>query len=223
MVKEEMHLQESTLFHLWPWCSVKDKHETLSGILYIIWPMHLQSLKLLCPTVKGDMHLQKIFDLVSRSHEALPSTPCDLCTCKVWSCYGQLFTEMHLHEIHYLTLVTRSMPRILDFTWPFALQSLMLLHPMVKEKMHLQENTLFYLDFVVKVTQNVAQCPLHHVTYAPTEFEVTTSYGLGDAFTRKFIIWPLTLGSRSHKLLPSTLCIMWPIQLQNLKLLRPTV
>ena len=30
--------------------------------------------------------------------------------------------------------------------------------------MHLQENTL-----------NVAQCPLHHVTNAPTEFEVTTS------------------------------------------------
>ena len=33
----------------------------------------------------------------------------------------------------------------------------MLLHPMVKEKMHLQENELFDLDLVVKVTQNVAQ------------------------------------------------------------------
>ena len=44
-------------------------------------------------------------------------------------------------------------------------QSLMLLHPMVEEKVHLQENTL----------QNAAQCPLHHVTYAHTEFEVTTS------------------------------------------------
>ena len=39
---------------------------------------------------------------------------------------------------------------------------------MVKEKMHFQENTLFDLDLVVKVTQNVTQCPLHHVTYAPT-------------------------------------------------------
>ena len=64
----------------------------------------------------------------------------------------------------------------------------MLLHPMVKEKMHLQENNLFDLDLWVKVTQNVAQCPLQHVTYAPTEFEVTTSKGLGDAFTRKFNI-----------------------------------
>ena len=75
-------------------------------------------------------------------------------------------------------------------------QSLMLLHPMVKKKMHLQENTLFDIDLGVKVTQNVAQyprhhveekmhlqentlnvaqCPLHHVTNAPTEFEVTTS------------------------------------------------
>ena len=53
---------------------------------------------------------------------------------------------------------------------------------MVKEEIHLQENTL--LD---KVTRNVAQCPLHHVTYAPTEFEVTTSKALGGkAFTRKF-------------------------------------
>ena len=61
--------------------------------------------------------------------------------------------------------------------------------PTVKEKMHLQENTSFYLDLWVKVTRNAAQCHLHHVTYAPTEFEVTTSKGLGgNAFTRKFNI-----------------------------------
>ena len=68
-------------------------------------------------------------------------------------------------------------------------QSLILLHPTVKEKMHLQENTLFDLDLWVKLTRNVAQFPLHHVTYASTEFEVTTSKGLGgDAFTRNFNI-----------------------------------
>ena len=58
--------------------------------------------------------------------------------------------------------------------------------------MHSQENTLFDLDpkvMGVKVTRNVAQYSRHHVTYAPTEFEVTTSKGLGvGAFTRKFII-----------------------------------
>ena len=37
----------------------------------------------------------------------------------------------------------------------------MLLHPMVKEKMHLQENTLFDLDLGVKVILNVAQYPMH--------------------------------------------------------------
>ena len=55
--------------------------------------------------------------------------------------------------------------------------------------MHLQESTLFDLDLKVKVTLNVAQCPLHHVTYAPTEFEITMSKALGgEAFTRKFNI-----------------------------------
>ena len=70
-------------------------------------------------------------------------------------------------------------------------QSLIMLHPAVKEKMHLQENTLFYLDLWVKVIRNVAQCPLHHVTYAPTEFEVTTSKGLiGETLQKNSIFDP---------------------------------
>ena len=35
---------------------------------------------------------------------------------------------------------------------------------MVKEEMHLQENTLYDLDQVVKVTQNDVQYPLNHMT-----------------------------------------------------------
>ena len=43
---------------------------------------------------------------------------------------------------------------------------------------------IFGLD--LEVTQNIAQYPLHHVTYAPAKFEVAMSNGLGaDAFTRK--------------------------------------
>ena len=38
--------------------------------------------------------------------------------------------------------------------------------------MHLQ-------DLDVKVIQNVAQYPLHHVTYVPAKFEVATSNSLG--------------------------------------------
>ena len=51
---------------------------------------------------------------------------------------------------------------------------------------------MHYLIFA----QNVAQYPLHHVTYSVTKFEVATSNRLGgDAFTRKFNIRPLTLWS----------------------------
>ena len=54
--------------------------------------------------------------------------------------------------------------------------------------MHLQESTLYGLDLGVKVTQNVAQYPPHHVTYAPAKFEVAMANGLReDAFTRKYI------------------------------------
>ena len=59
------------------------------------------------------------------------------------------------------------------------LQSLKLLQPVVKE-MHYQENTLFDLDLKVKgvkVTQNVAQYPRLHVTYAPAKFDAATSHG----------------------------------------------
>ena len=52
--------------------------------------------------------------------------------------------------------------------------------------MHLQENTLYDLDLVVKAAKNVVQCPPNHMTYAPAKFEVATSNSLGeDVFTRK--------------------------------------
>ena len=66
---------------------------------------------------------------------------------------------------------------------PIQLQSLKLLRLTVSEVIHLQENTIF--DLGVNVTRNVAQYPLHHVTYSTTNFEVATSNGLGgDTFTR---------------------------------------
>ena len=55
---------------------------------------------------------------------------------------------------------------------------------------HHRKYPLFTFDFYlwVKVTQNVSQYPLHHVTFASANFEVAMSNGLGDAFTRKYII-----------------------------------
>ena len=127
----------------------------------------------------------------------------------------------------------------------------------------LKENAFFDLD--IKVTQNIAQHPLHHVTYLPAKVKVAKSYSLW----RKHIIGPLTLtsgklkkcqvlptscdlcsckvwscyikrfkrrciymkihyltltlGLRWHKMLPSTLYILWSNQIQSLKLLPPTV
>ena len=64
----------------------------------------------------------------------------------------------------------------------------MLLRLTVKE-VYLQENTVFDLDLGVKVTQDVAQYPPHHVRYAHVKFEVATCNGLGGyAYTRKYII-----------------------------------
>ena len=71
------------------------------------------------------------------------------------------------------------------------LQSLKLLRQKLKEEKHLQEiqYLTFDLDLGVKVTQNVAQYPLHHVTNPATKFEVARSNQLrGDTFTRKFNI-----------------------------------
>ena len=54
--------------------------------------------------------------------------------------------------------------------------------------MHLQENTVYDLDLGVKVTQNITQYSLHHVTYAHAKFEVVASNSLeGDVFARKYI------------------------------------
>ena len=43
--------------------------------------------------------------------------------------------------------------------------------------MHLHENALFDLVLGVKVTQDVAQYSLHHVTYSNTKIEAATFNG----------------------------------------------
>ena len=77
---------------------------------------------------------------------------------------------------------------------------------MVKE-MHYQENTLFDLDPKVKgvkAIQNVAQYPQLHVTYAPAKFDELRRR----CIYKKIYYVTLTLGSKTHKMLPSTLNIM---------------
>ena len=59
---------------------------------------------------------------------------------------------------------TQMMLSVLYIMYLIHLQGLMLLRLTVQEEMHLQEITLFDLWPWVKVTQNIAQYPLHHVT-----------------------------------------------------------
>ena len=118
---------------IWPWPEVKI---TWSISLYIMWPMYLQSLKLLRPMVK-EMLLQEIIYLTltqtSSSHEIWPS--CDLCNSKIWCCYIPWLRRCIYKKIHYLTLTFRSqemLPSTLNIMWPMHQQSLLLLFPMVK-------------------------------------------------------------------------------------------
>ena len=86
----------------------------------------------------------------------VPSTTCDLCTGKVWCCYILWLRRRCIYKKkHYLTWTFGSrsnkiLPSTLDIVWPMHQQSLILLHPMVKEKMHLQVNILFDLDLQTK-------------------------------------------------------------------------
>ena len=72
-----------------------------------------------------------------------------------------------------------------------------------------RKHLLFTCDlYLGSRSQNVAKYHLHHVTYSIAKFKIAASNGLEDAFTRKHIIWLLTLGSRSYEALPSTLYII---------------
>ena len=86
-------------------------HALLPSTLYIMWPMHRQNLKLLLPKVYEEISLQEntLFDLWpwGQGHKKchpVPSTLCDLCTGKIWSCYFQKFMRRWIYKkIHYLT------------------------------------------------------------------------------------------------------------------------
>ena len=120
----------------------------------------------------------------------VPSTSHDLCTCKIWSCYVQLFRRRCIYKN--------------DIIWPLTLslglRSYEVLFSTLKASTSFDLYTwnvwrchveglrricfykkILYLTFEpdrrVKVTENFVQYPLHHVTYAPVKFEVNTSNG----------------------------------------------
>ena len=123
----------------------------------------------------------------------VPSTSCDLFSYKVWSCYVEPFRRRYIYKkIHYLTLTLGSrshkmspVPSTLCDLLTYEVWSCYLLwfrRRYIYKKIHY---LTFDLDLGVKVTRNVTQYPLHHVTYSPKKFEAATSYRLGgDTFTR---------------------------------------
>ena len=54
--------------------------------------------------------------------------------------------------------------------------------------MHLHENALFDLDFGVKVTQDVAKYPLHHVTYSEQSLKFLHLTVYEEMHLQKYII-----------------------------------
>ena len=152
--------------------------QMLLSILYIMWPIHLQGLVLVHLTVKEEMHLQEItfFEFFDHSHKMLPSTLYIMWPIQVQSLKLLCLTvkEMHLQEITSYDL------------WPWIRgQGHTKCCPVPSTSCDLSRykvwscyiewlrrrciyKKLYYLTFDleigVKVTQNVAQYPLHHVT-----------------------------------------------------------
>ena len=92
--------------------------------------------------------------------------------------------------------------------------------------MHLQENSIFDLWPWPWGQGHTKCCPVPSTSCDLFSYKVWSCYvsPLRMRYNYKKIQYlTLTLGSRSHKMLPSTLYIMWPFQLQSLKLLRLTV
>ena len=157
------------------WYTIANTRFWVNQSICKVWSCYVQPLRRRC--IHKKVH-NFTFDLDLRSRTntkrcPVSSTSYDLCTCKVWSCYVQRFRRKCIYKKYFTWSIA------LYIMLPMCLHSLRLLRSMVKE-MHFKENTVFDLDpkvIGVKFTQNVAQYPLLHVTYAPAKFGVATSNG----------------------------------------------
>ena len=173
-----------------------------------MWPMYLQSLKLLRPMVK-EMHCQEnkctLFDLdpkvkrvkvtqnvaqYSRLHVTYAPAKFDIATSHFQGqdAFAWKYTIWPWSQGHTkcCQVPSTSCDLCTYRVWSYYVKSF---------RMRSIYEKIQYLtfDLGIKVTWNVAQYPLHHVTYPATKFEVATSNRFGvDTFKRKYIIWSLT-------------------------------
>ena len=160
-------------------------HKMLPSTIHIMWPMHLRTLKLLCPMVQEKMELQEKTLFYPRSHEVLPST--HEIMWPMHSCYFQKFMRWCVYkQIHYLTfdLGVKVIRNVTQYPRHHVTYAQANFEVATSEKLWGDAFTTkkHYLtfDLGVKVTQNVTQYPLHHVIYPSTKFEVAMSIGLGE-------------------------------------------
>ena len=109
------------------------------------WPLHLgQDYTKCCP---------------------VPSA-CNLCTCKIWSCYVQRLRRRYIHKkIHYMTLTLGSSTHKM---LPSTLHIILLIKVTTSNSLGEDAFTGKYIIWpLTLVTGNVAQYHLHYVTYAP--------------------------------------------------------
>ena len=118
--------------------------------------------------------------------------------------------EITLFDLDPKVKVTRNVAQYPQHHVTYAPAKFDVAHPMEKEKMHLQENTLF--DLEVKVTLNVAQYPRHHVTYAPAKFDIATHPRVKEKMhLHKNTLFDLELWGQGHRKccpVPSTSCTL---------------
>ena len=158
----EVHMFSKIILDFSRWYIIANTRFWANQSIWKVWSCYVQPLRRNC--IYKKVHYFT-FDLDLRSwtntkHCPVSSPSCDLCTCKVWSCFGQWLRRCITKKIHHLTLTPRSrshkmLPSSRNFMWPLHQQNLMILHLMKKEKMNLQVNTLFDLDLGVKVTQKL--------------------------------------------------------------------
>ena len=99
-------MQETTLYDL-------DFGVMLPSTVHIIWPLNIQSLKLLVQRFRRIyIYIYKKVYYLTLTHAKCcqaTSTSCDLCSCKVGSCYVQQFRRICIYKkLHCLNLTLGS-------------------------------------------------------------------------------------------------------------------
>ena len=170
-------------------------HEMLPSALYIMWPIHQQSLKLLRQKLQEEKHLQEIWGQGHMKCWPVPSTSCDLSSYKVLSCYVEPFKKLEVASSKglWVDAFTRKFN-----IWPF---------------------TLTWGQGHTKC------CPVPSISCNLFSYKVLSCYVQPfrrSYIYKKIHCLTFDLGSRSHKMppVPSTSCDLFTYKVWSCYLLR---